>query len=74
MDGLITVVLEGASDFQNLQSIEFGKGFDYGTHLDIGMTDVASRLSKFLVSYVINVHSKILGERTAQSYHKYQVW
>ncbi|KAK2517149.1 Col6a6 [Columba guinea] len=48
LDGLITVVLEGASNFQNLQSIEFGKGFDYGTHLDIGMTDVASRLSKFL--------------------------
>ncbi|OPJ82088.1 collagen alpha-6(VI) chain isoform A [Patagioenas fasciata monilis] len=48
LDGLITVVLEGASNFQNLQSIEFGKGFDYRTRLDIGMTDIASRLSKFL--------------------------
>ncbi|KAM6104187.1 collagen alpha-6(VI) chain-like [Theristicus caerulescens] len=46
--GLITVALEGASNFQNLRSIEFGKGFEYGTHLDIGMTDIASRLSKFL--------------------------
>ncbi|NXE84114.1 CO6A6 protein, partial [Cochlearius cochlearius] len=48
LDALITVALEGASDFQNLQSIEFGKGFEYGTHLDIGMTDIASRLSKIL--------------------------
>ncbi|XP_009638499.1 collagen alpha-6(VI) chain-like [Egretta garzetta] len=48
LDALITVALEGASNFQNLQSIEFGKGFEYGTHLDIGMTDIASRLSKIL--------------------------
>ncbi|NXV50694.1 CO6A6 protein, partial [Uria aalge] len=48
LDGLITVALEGASNIQNFQSIEFGKGFEYGTHLDIGMTDIASRLSKFL--------------------------
>ncbi|KAM9231006.1 collagen alpha-6(VI) chain-like [Leptosomus discolor] len=50
LDGLVTVVLEGASNFQNLRSIEFGKGFEYGTHLHIGMTDIASRLSKFLGS------------------------
>ncbi|NWQ89105.1 CO6A6 protein, partial [Burhinus bistriatus] len=48
LDGLITVALEGASNNQNLLSIEFGKGFEYGAHLDIGMTDIASRLSKFL--------------------------
>ncbi|KAM6375888.1 collagen alpha-6(VI) chain-like [Alca torda] len=48
LDGLITVALEGASNIQNFRSIEFGKGFEYGTHLDIGMTDIASRLSKFL--------------------------
>ncbi|NXY74153.1 CO6A6 protein, partial [Glareola pratincola] len=48
LDGLITVALEGTSNIQNLRSIEFGKGFEYGTHLDIGMTDIASRLSKFL--------------------------
>ncbi|NXG93825.1 CO6A6 protein, partial [Stercorarius parasiticus] len=48
LDGLITVALEGATNIQNFQSIEFGKGFEYGTHLDIGMTDIASRLSKFL--------------------------
>ncbi|NXJ60206.1 CO6A6 protein, partial [Rostratula benghalensis] len=48
LDGLITVALEGASDIQNLLSIEFGKGFEYGTHLNIRMTDIASRLSKFL--------------------------
>ncbi|NXV27991.1 CO6A6 protein, partial [Rissa tridactyla] len=48
LDGLITVALEGASNVQNFRSIEFGKGFEYGTHLDIGMTDIASRLSKFL--------------------------
>ncbi|XP_075561939.1 LOW QUALITY PROTEIN: collagen alpha-6(VI) chain [Pelecanus crispus] len=48
LDALITVSLEGTSNFQNLQSIEFGKGFEYGTRLDIGMTDIASRLSKFL--------------------------
>ncbi|XP_061852896.1 collagen alpha-6(VI) chain [Colius striatus] len=48
LDALIIVVLEGASGIQDLQSIEFGKGFEYGTHLDIGMTDIASRLSRFL--------------------------
>ncbi|XP_074006679.1 LOW QUALITY PROTEIN: collagen alpha-6(VI) chain-like [Numenius arquata] len=48
LDGLLTVALEGASNIQNLLSIEFGKGFEYGTYLDIGMTDIASKLSKFL--------------------------
>uniref|UniRef100_A0A8C3KCJ9 Collagen type VI alpha 6 chain n=1 Tax=Calidris pygmaea TaxID=425635 RepID=A0A8C3KCJ9_9CHAR len=48
LGGLLTVALEGASNIQNLLSIEFGKGFEYGTHLDIGMRDIASRLSKFL--------------------------
>ncbi|XP_014793342.1 PREDICTED: collagen alpha-6(VI) chain isoform X2 [Calidris pugnax] len=48
LDGLLIVALEGASNIQNLLSIEFGKGFEYGTHLDIGMRDIASRLSKFL--------------------------
>ncbi|KAM6412908.1 collagen alpha-6(VI) chain-like [Pluvialis apricaria] len=48
LDGLITVALEGASNIQDLRSIEFEKGFEYGTQLDIGMTDIASRLSKVL--------------------------
>ncbi|NWY53904.1 CO6A6 protein, partial [Chionis minor] len=66
LDGLITVALEGASNSQNLQSIEFGKGFAYGTHLDIGMTDIASRLSKFLNNIAERtcccLHCKCTGE------------
>nr|XP_009686259.1 PREDICTED: collagen alpha-6(VI) chain [Struthio camelus australis] len=66
LDGLITVVLEGASSFEKLRSIEFGKGFEYGTHLDIGMTDIASRLSKFLNNIAertcCSVSCKCIGE------------
>ena len=31
-------------------SFEFGKGFDYRTHLTIGMTDLGKTLSQYLVS------------------------
>ncbi|KAJ6666491.1 hypothetical protein lerEdw1_020214, partial [Lerista edwardsae] len=49
LDALITVVLEGASDFNNLQYIEFGKGFEYKTQLHIGMRNIDSRLFKYVV-------------------------
>uniref|UniRef100_A0A8C3S590 VWFA domain-containing protein n=1 Tax=Chelydra serpentina TaxID=8475 RepID=A0A8C3S590_CHESE len=50
LDALITVVLEGASKFDELQYIEFGKGFDYMTQLTIGMSNIAEALSKYVVN------------------------
>ncbi|KAG6930665.1 collagen, type VI, alpha 6, partial [Chelydra serpentina] len=50
LDALITVVLEGASKFDELQYIEFGKGFDYMTQLTIGMRNIAEALSKYVTN------------------------
>nr|XP_034985428.1 collagen alpha-6(VI) chain [Zootoca vivipara] len=50
LDALITVVLEGAEEFNNLQYIEFGKGFGYRTQLNIGMRNIASQLSKYVAN------------------------
>ncbi|XP_026518867.1 collagen alpha-6(VI) chain-like, partial [Terrapene carolina triunguis] len=51
LDALIAVVLEGASKFDELQYIEFGKGFEYMTQLTIGMRNIAKALSKYVVSH-----------------------
>uniref|UniRef100_A0A8D0G9L4 Collagen type VI alpha 6 chain n=1 Tax=Sphenodon punctatus TaxID=8508 RepID=A0A8D0G9L4_SPHPU len=51
LNALITVVLEGASDFEEFEFIEFGKGFEYRTRITIGMTNIADRLSQYVVSY-----------------------
>ncbi|XP_060539737.1 collagen alpha-6(VI) chain-like [Pantherophis guttatus] len=48
LDALITVVLEGASNFNDLQFIEFGKGYGYKIQLNIGMRDIASQLFKYM--------------------------
>ncbi|XP_025048328.1 collagen alpha-6(VI) chain [Alligator sinensis] len=50
LDALITVTLERASNSEKLQYIEFGKGYKHRTILDIGMTDTASQLSKYLAN------------------------
>uniref|UniRef100_A0ABM5GMN7 Collagen alpha-6(VI) chain n=1 Tax=Pogona vitticeps TaxID=103695 RepID=A0ABM5GMN7_9SAUR len=50
LDALITVGLEGASNFNELQYIEFGKGFGYKTQLTIGMRNIASQLSKYVTN------------------------
>ncbi|KYO27092.1 collagen alpha-6(VI) chain-like [Alligator mississippiensis] len=50
LDALITVALERASNSEKLQYIEFGKGYKHRTILDIGMTDTASQLSKYLAN------------------------
>ncbi|XP_062424460.1 collagen alpha-6(VI) chain-like [Rhea pennata] len=66
LDALITVALEGASNFKQLRSIEFGKGFEYDAHLSIDMTDIASRLSKMLNNIAertcCSVACKCIGE------------
>ncbi|KAF7247726.1 Collagen alpha-6(VI) chain [Varanus komodoensis] len=46
--GLITVALEGATNFNNLMPIEFGKGFGYNYQLTIGMQNVADRIFEFM--------------------------
>ncbi|XP_039191997.1 collagen alpha-6(VI) chain-like [Crotalus tigris] len=48
LDALITVVLEGASNFNDMHFIEFGKGYGYKIQLNIGMRDIASQLFKYM--------------------------
>uniref|UniRef100_A0A8C6Y3P4 VWFA domain-containing protein n=1 Tax=Naja naja TaxID=35670 RepID=A0A8C6Y3P4_NAJNA len=48
LDGLITVALEGAKDIDQLQHIEFGKGFGYNTQLSIDTENVAMRLFQYM--------------------------
>ena len=49
LDALLVVSLnETAHD--EFSSFEFGKGFDYRTHLTIGMKELSSMLSQYLVS------------------------
>ncbi|XP_065439672.1 collagen alpha-6(VI) chain isoform X2 [Chrysemys picta bellii] len=66
LDALMTVVLEGASKFNELQYIEFGKGFDYMTQLTIGMRNVAKALSKYVTNVAERtccaVFCKCIGE------------
>uniref|UniRef100_G1KAT1 VWFA domain-containing protein n=1 Tax=Anolis carolinensis TaxID=28377 RepID=G1KAT1_ANOCA len=50
LDALITVVLEGPSNFNDLQYIEFGKGFEYKTQLNIGMRNIDSQLIKYMTN------------------------
>ncbi|XP_065439669.1 collagen alpha-6(VI) chain-like isoform X2 [Chrysemys picta bellii] len=66
LDALMTVVLEGASKFDELQFIEFGKGFDYMTQLTIGMSNIAKALSKYVTNVAERtccaVFCKCIGE------------
>nr|XP_013015430.1 collagen alpha-5(VI) chain [Cavia porcellus] len=47
LDALLVVALNPAAHDQ-FSSFEFGKGFDYRTHLTLGMRELGSMLSKFL--------------------------
>ncbi|XP_007443113.2 collagen alpha-6(VI) chain-like, partial [Python bivittatus] len=66
LDALITVVLEGASNFNDLQYIEFGKGYGYKTQLNIGMRNIASQLFKYMSNIAERtcccVYCKCIGE------------
>nr|XP_042712099.1 collagen alpha-6(VI) chain-like [Chrysemys picta bellii] len=66
LDALMTVVLEGASKFNELQYIEFGKGFEYMTQLTIGMSNIAKALSKYVTNVAERtccaVFCKCIGE------------
>ncbi|XP_070586820.1 collagen alpha-6(VI) chain-like isoform X3 [Erythrolamprus reginae] len=48
LDGLITIALEGAKYIDQLQHIEFGKGFGYNTQLSIDTENVATRLFQYM--------------------------
>uniref|UniRef100_A0A8D2LVV3 VWFA domain-containing protein n=1 Tax=Varanus komodoensis TaxID=61221 RepID=A0A8D2LVV3_VARKO len=50
LDALITVALQGASNVNDLQYIEFGKGYEYRTQLNIGMRNIASQLLKYVTN------------------------
>ncbi|XP_060036806.1 collagen alpha-5(VI) chain [Erinaceus europaeus] len=47
LDGLLVVSLNTTAP-DEFSSFEFGKGFDYRTHLTIGMTEVGKMLSRYL--------------------------
>ncbi|XP_076724313.2 collagen alpha-5(VI) chain [Callospermophilus lateralis] len=47
LDGLLVVSLN-ATAHDEFSSFEFGKGFDYRTHLTIGMMELGSMLSQYL--------------------------
>lgn len=49
LDALLVVSLNTASH-EDFSYFEFGKGFDYRTHLTIGMKDVGTMLARYLVS------------------------
>ena len=49
LDALLVVSLN-ATTHDEFSSFEFGKGFDYRTHLTIGMKELGSMLSHYLVS------------------------
>ncbi|XP_036616386.1 collagen alpha-5(VI) chain [Trichosurus vulpecula] len=46
--GLFVVALNTTSHHEDFSTIEFGKGFEYRTHLSIGMRDLSSTLTKYL--------------------------
>ncbi|XP_060541857.1 collagen alpha-6(VI) chain-like [Pantherophis guttatus] len=48
LDGLITVSLEGAKYIDQLQHIEFGKGFGYNTQLSVDTENIAMRLFQYV--------------------------
>ncbi|XP_061443606.1 collagen alpha-6(VI) chain-like isoform X2 [Rhineura floridana] len=48
LDGILTVALEGATNFADLLSIEFGKGFGYNNQLTIGTQNIARRLFAYV--------------------------
>ncbi|KAM7337041.1 hypothetical protein ACRRTK_003160 [Alexandromys fortis] len=49
LDALLVVSLDALAQ-DEFSSFEFGKGFDYRTHLTIGMTDLGKTLSRYLGS------------------------
>uniref|UniRef100_A0A4X2M5L5 Collagen alpha-5(VI) chain n=1 Tax=Vombatus ursinus TaxID=29139 RepID=A0A4X2M5L5_VOMUR len=46
--GLFVVALNTTTHHDDFSTIEFGKGFEYRTHLSIGMRDLSSTLTKYL--------------------------
>nr|XP_020662523.1 collagen alpha-6(VI) chain-like [Pogona vitticeps] len=66
LDGIITVVLEGATDFHDLLYMEFGKGFGYNDQLTTGTHNIATRLFEYVDKIAERtcccVHCKCVGE------------
>ncbi|KAM4687597.1 uncharacterized protein O3C94_006094 [Discoglossus pictus] len=46
LNALVTVALEGTTNFNDIKYIEFGRGFDYITQMNIGMSNIGTRLAK----------------------------
>ncbi|XP_044534828.1 collagen alpha-5(VI) chain [Gracilinanus agilis] len=46
--GLFVVALNTTSQYEDFSTFEFGKGFEYRTHLSLGMRDLSSTLTKYL--------------------------
>lgn len=52
VNALLIVALEGAHDPDQLQMVEFGRGFGYKLPLSIGMPSVGSTVLKQIVSHL----------------------
>uniref|UniRef100_A0A8C6QQ38 Collagen, type VI, alpha 5 n=1 Tax=Nannospalax galili TaxID=1026970 RepID=A0A8C6QQ38_NANGA len=57
---LKTETVEFAHD--EFSSFEFGKGFDYWTHLTIGMAELGNTLSQYLVTYSLPNKSNLMKD------------
>ncbi|XP_068120890.1 collagen alpha-6(VI) chain-like, partial [Hyperolius riggenbachi] len=67
LSALVTVTLEGAKNYDEIQYIEFGRGFEYDYQMHVGMPDIGIKLSKQM-SHVAEkicccVFCKCIGER-----------
>ncbi|CAN2389704.1 von Willebrand factor type A domain, partial [Pristimantis euphronides] len=66
LDGLLLIGLEGGQNLNELQEIEFGRGFSYHQPLSIGMNDLPSLLLKEIDTVAerkcCNVICKCLGQ------------
>ncbi|XP_072268435.1 collagen alpha-4(VI) chain-like isoform X2 [Pyxicephalus adspersus] len=66
LDGLLLVGLEGVQNFEELQEIEFGRGFSYEQPLSVGIYDLPSLMLKEIDTVAerkcCNVICKCLGQ------------
>ncbi|XP_056376652.1 collagen alpha-6(VI) chain-like isoform X2 [Hyla sarda] len=46
LTALVTIALEGATGYDDIKHIEFGRGFEYSYQMHIGMPDIGVRLAR----------------------------
>ncbi|XP_069814430.1 collagen alpha-6(VI) chain-like [Dendropsophus ebraccatus] len=73
LTALVTIALEGATGYDDIKYIEFGRGFEYSYQMHIGMPDIGVRLAR-QVSHVNEktcccVFCKCIGQSGAPGIH-----